>query len=118
MEVCVRNIKISVGSQHFQPEDFETELKSQFTGLLCCRTLKSDAIPSIFPLPFKFTEKNINSFKDFTELQFIQCIQKIFTFYFTLKPYFKIDFSFLSSIYTQYPIMTKRKQAFTILLQI
>ncbi|XP_031665891.1 ephrin type-A receptor 3 isoform X3 [Oncorhynchus kisutch] len=53
------------GSQHFQPEDFEMELKSQLMGLPCRRTLKSDAIPSIFP----FTSKTKSSDQPTSEQQ-------------------------------------------------
>ncbi|XP_010904105.2 THAP domain-containing protein 4 [Esox lucius] len=44
---------VRVCSQHFKPEDFETDMKSQLMGLPGRRTLKSDAIPSIFPFTSK-----------------------------------------------------------------
>uniref|UniRef100_A0A8K9XHC2 THAP-type domain-containing protein n=1 Tax=Oncorhynchus mykiss TaxID=8022 RepID=A0A8K9XHC2_ONCMY len=44
---------VRVCSQHFQPEDFETDLRSQLMGLPGRRTLKSEVIPSIFPFTSK-----------------------------------------------------------------
>uniref|UniRef100_A0A4W5QIN3 Uncharacterized protein n=1 Tax=Hucho hucho TaxID=62062 RepID=A0A4W5QIN3_9TELE len=44
---------VCVGSQRFQPEDFETDLKSQLMRLPGRRTLKCEAIPSIFTFTSK-----------------------------------------------------------------
>ena len=51
--LCEKYPNVCVCSQHFQSEDFEMELKSQLMGLPCCGTLKSDAIPMIFPFTSK-----------------------------------------------------------------